>query len=97
MSRWISILAIASSVAVLGGCKHSAVAEHIGDSYRQAIARTIDDPEGSAINADEPGPLGVDGKTGEQVMGRYRGSGTKAPQLPLPMLVTGSDSLGSKR
>jgi hypothetical protein len=93
------IFPILISILVTGfvGCSHpGAVERHFGDSYREALARTTDDPEGSAANADRPAPSGLDGTTASQVIDRHRETLQPAsgPSLPLPMIVTGSDSLG---
>jgi hypothetical protein len=98
MNKTLSTLILTLAVAVFVGCTHSAVEESFGDAYRETTARATDDPEGSAANAERPGPSGVDGKTATQAVGRYRQTlqPGSAPTLPLPMIVTDTDSLGSK-
>jgi hypothetical protein len=93
------IFPILISILVTGlvGCSHPGnVEKHFGDSYREAVARTTDDPEGSAANADRPAPSGMDGKSASQAIDSYRQSLTpgSGPSLPLPMIVTDTESLG---
>ena len=100
MNRWLYTLVVTGCIAALSGCANdSAVGEHFGDAYREAIARSTDDPEGSAMNASLRPPTGFDGTTSEQVMGKYRASlaPMASPTLPLPMIVTESSSLGNAR
>jgi hypothetical protein len=93
----MTALILTLTVAGFVGCSHTGnVAERFGDSYREAIARSTDDPEGSAANADRPAPSGADGVSASQSLGRYRQGLEPAggPALPLPMIVTDQDSLG---
>jgi uncharacterized lipoprotein len=97
MNKTLSILILTMAIALLAGCSHnSAVEQNFGNAYREAVARTTDDPEGSAANAERPAPSGLDGKTASQVIGRHRQAlqPGSAPTLPLPMIVTDGDSLG---
>jgi hypothetical protein len=95
MSRLLSTLILTLAVAGATACSHhSRVHEHFGEAYREAIARSTDDPEGAAANADKPAPSGADGRTAEQTLGRYRQGLQPAskPTLPLPMIVTDTNS-----
>jgi hypothetical protein len=98
MNKTMSALILTLAVAGLVGCSHAGrVDQHFGEAYHEAIVRSTDDPEGSAANADQPAPSGTDGVTASQAIGRHR-QGLQpggAPTLPLPMIVTGSESLGS--
>lgn len=88
MSRQVSALCIAVAMLLvpLAGCEHSLVAQNMGNAHRENVNAQIADPE--AGRANEPGPVGLDGATGEDVMNRYhRGQGgTRTPSLP--MIVT---------
>jgi hypothetical protein len=91
----LSILLVAATG--FAGCTHkSNVADNFGNAYREAVARSTDDPEGSAANADKPGPMGADGVSAAQSTGRYRAGfePDSGGQLPLPMIVTDDASLG---
>ncbi len=72
--------------------------KHWGEAYRESVARMTDESEAAARNAEEPAPTGLDGASAEDTMGRHRQSqrGPAAPQLPLPMIVTNTKSLGSQ-
>ena len=97
MSKALSILILTLAVGAFVGCNHNgAVEQNYGNAYREAVARTTDDPEGSAANAERPAPSGLDGKTDSQVIERHRQTlqPGSAPSLPLPMIVTDGDSLG---
>jgi hypothetical protein len=85
-ATWIAAALLAAG---LGGCEHSLVARNMGNAYREDMNAQIADPE--AGRANEPGPAGLDGKTGEDVMGRYhRGQGgDRTPETPM-VLTTGS-------
>ena len=89
MTRQISALCIAAAMLVvpLAGCEHSLVGQNMGNAYRENTNAQIADPE--AGRANEPGPVGLDGATGEDVMNRYhRGQGgARSPSLPA--IVTG--------
>ena len=75
MNKTSCILILTIAVALFVGCNHNtAVDKNFGNAYREAVARTTDDPEGSAANASRPGPTGVDGKSATQAVGRYRQS-----------------------
>jgi hypothetical protein len=97
-SKMAVALALALALAPAAGCMHSNVDKHWGEAYRESIARMTDDSEAAARNAEEPAPTGLDGATAEGTLGRYRQSqrGTPAPQLPMPMIVTNTESLGSR-
>jgi hypothetical protein len=83
-------LAAALGVAGLTGCEHSLVARNMGNAYRENMNAQIADPE--AGRANEPGPVGLDGGTAEDVMERYhRGQeGSRTPELPVVVNTTGS-------
>lgn len=88
MKRTISATWIAAALLAAGlvGCEHSLVARNMGNAYREDMNAQIADPE--AGRANEPGPDGLDGRTGEDVMGRYhRGQGGSRTQ-ELPTIVT---------
>ena len=91
MTRQISALCIALAMLALPlvGCEHSLVGQNMGNAHRENTNAQIADPE--AGRANEPGPQGLDGATGEDVMGRYhRGQGgARTPQLPT-VVTTGS-------
>jgi hypothetical protein len=55
----------------------------MGNAYREDMNAQIADPE--AGRANEPGPAGLDGRTGEDVIERYhRGQGgAQTPQSPI--------------
>jgi hypothetical protein len=91
-------LALALALAPAAGCMHSNLDQHWGEAYRESIARMTDDSEAAERNAEEPAPMGLDGTTAEGVVGRHRQSqgGAAAPQLPLPMIVTNTESLGGQ-
>jgi hypothetical protein len=99
MNKTLSTLILALVIALFVGCNHNSLVEqNYGNAYREAVARTTDDPEGSAANAERPAPSGIDGKTATQVVDRYRQTlqpGSPAT-LPLPMIVTDGDSLGGR-
>jgi hypothetical protein len=78
-ATWIAAALLAAG---LGGCEHSLVARNMGNAYREDMNAQIADPE--AGRANEPGPEGIDGLTGEDVMGRYHREqgGTRTSQLP---------------
>lgn len=98
MIKTICTLILTLALGGLVGCQGpSRVEEDFGNAYREAVARSTDDPEGSAANAGRPAPSGTDGVTAQQSLGRYRAGLTPAaaPALPLPMIVTDSDSLSS--
>jgi hypothetical protein len=93
------IFAAVSAIVLLGalGCQHSNVDAHWGEAYREILARQTADPEGAAANAGEPAPQGFDGATAEGVVKKYRGvGGEPGPSLPLPMIVTDTDSAGRR-
>ena len=97
-SKMAIALALVLALAPAAGCMHSNVEKHWGEAYRESIARMTDDSEAAARNAEEPAPTGLDGATAEGAVGRYRKGqgGSAAPQLPLPMIVTNTESLGSQ-
>ncbi len=92
MTRQISALCIAAAMLALPlvGCEHSLVAQNMGNAHRENMNAQIANPE--AGRANEPGPDGIDGITGEDVMNRYhRGQGgARTPSLPA--IVTGGSS-----
>jgi hypothetical protein len=98
MNKTINTLVLTLAVSGFVGCNtQGRVETHFGEAYREAVARSTDDPEGAAANADRPAPSGTDGVTAQQSLGRYR-AGLQpgaAPELPLPLIVTDSDSLSS--
>ena len=85
MKRTTSTLCIAVGLLAAGlvGCEHSLVARNMGNAYRENVNAQIADPE--AGRANEPGPEGLDGRTGEDVMSRYHRAqgGTRSPELPV--------------
>ena len=91
MTRQISVLGIAAAMLVsLAGCEHSLVAQNMGNAYRENMTAQIADPE--AGRANEPGPQGLDGGTGEDVMERYHKAqgGDRTPQLPSIVMQGGA-------
>jgi len=92
VTRQISALCIAAAMFALPlvGCEHSLVAQNMGNAHRENMNAQIADPE--AGRANEPGPQGLDGSTGEDVMDRYhRGQGgTRTPSLPAIVTTGGS-------
>jgi hypothetical protein len=92
VKRKISATWIAAALLAAGlvGCEHSLVARNMGNAYREDMNAQIADPEAGRTN--EPGPVGVDGRTGEDVMSRYhRGQGgERTPEIPMVM-TTGSN------
>ena len=85
MKRTISATWIAAALCAAGlvGCEHSLVARNMGNAYREDMNAQIADPE--AGRANEPGPAGLDGATGEDVMQRYHREqgGARTPQMPV--------------
>jgi hypothetical protein len=92
VSRQISALCIAAAMLALAlaGCEHSLVAQNMGNAHRENMNAQIADPE--AGRANEPGPQGIDGITGEDVMGRYHRSqgGARTPSMPTIVTPAGS-------
>jgi len=76
------------------GCMQSHVDRHWGQSYREMVARQTADPEAAAVNAREPAPQGTDGVTAQGVVKKLRaaGKGQGGASLPLPMIVTDTES-----
>jgi hypothetical protein len=89
VTRQISALCIAAALLALQlvGCEHSLVAQNMGNAHRENMNAQIADPE--AGRANEPGPQGLDGITGEDVMERYHQGqgGSRTPSMPT--IVTG--------
>ena len=92
MTRQISALCIAAAMLALplAGCEHSLVGQNMGNAHRENTNAQIADPE--AGRANEPGPQGVDGLTGEDVMGRYHRAqgGARTPSMPTIVTTGGS-------
>ena len=92
MTPQISALCIAVAMLLvpLAGCQHSLVGQNMGNAYRENMTAQIADPE--AGRANEPGPQGLDGATGEDVMNRYHKAqgGARTPQLPSIVTTGGS-------
>ena len=92
MTRQISAVCIAAAMLALPlvGCEHSLVAQNMGNAHRENMNAQIADPE--AGRANEPGPEGIDGLTGEDVMDRYHRSqgGARTPSLPAIVTTGGS-------
>ena len=88
MTRQISALCIAAAMLALPlvGCEHSLVGQNMGNAHRENMNAQIADPE--AGRANEPGPQGLDGMTGEDVMGRYHGTQEAERTPSLPAIVT---------
>jgi hypothetical protein len=86
-TTWIAAALLAAG---LGGCEHSLVARNMGNAYREDVNAQIADPE--AGRANEPGPAGLDGRTGEDVMGRYHREQAGSRTSQLPVVVQGSGS-----
>jgi len=84
VTRQISALCIAASLLALSlvGCEHSLVGQNMGNAHRENMNAQIADPE--AGRANEPGPQGMDGITGEDVMERYHRAqgGPQTPSMP---------------
>ena len=90
MTRQISALCIGlAMLASLSGCEHSLVAQNMGNAFRENMNAQVADPE--AGRANEPGPQGLDGITGEDVMSRYHRAqgGARTPQLPAVVTTGG--------
>lgn len=87
-----SWLAAALLLLPLAGCEHSLVARNMGNAFRENMSAQIADPE--AGRANEPGPEGIDGATGEDVMENYhRDQGSASQRAPGPTLLsTGSSN-----
>jgi hypothetical protein len=85
-------IAAALLLLPLAGCEHSLVARNMGNAYRENMSAQIADPE--AGRANEPGPEGLDGATGEGVMENYRrDQGSASQRRPGPTLLsTGSSN-----
>ena len=94
MSRQISAVCIAAAMLALplAGCEHSLVAQNMGNAHRENMNAQVADPE--AGRANEPGPEGLDGATGENVMENYRrDQGSASQRRPGPTLLsTGSSN-----
>jgi len=92
VTRQISALCIAMAMLLvpLAGCEHSLVGQNMGNAYRDNMTAQIADPEAGRRN--EPGPQGLDGATGEDVMNRYHRAqgGSRTPQLPAIVTTGGS-------
>ena len=92
MTPQISALCIAVAMLLvpLAGCEHSLVRQNMGNAYRENMTAQIADPEAGRRN--EPGPQGLDGATGEDVMSRYHRAqgGARTPQLPAIVTTGGS-------
>jgi len=92
VTRQISALCIAMAMLLvpLAGCEHSLVGQNMGNAYRDNMTAQIADPEAGRRN--EPGPQGLDGATGEDVMNRYHRAqgGARTPQLPAIVTTGGS-------
>jgi hypothetical protein len=92
VKRQISTLCIAVAVLLvpLAGCEHSLVGQNMGNAYRENTNAQIADPEAGRRN--EPGPQGLDGATGEDVMGRYHRAqgGAQTPKMPMILSTGGS-------
>ena len=92
MTRQISALCIALAMFALPlvGCEHSLVGQNMGNAHRENTNAQIADPE--AGRANEPGPQGLDGATGEDVMGRYHRAqgGARTPSMPTIVTTGGS-------
>jgi hypothetical protein len=84
VTRQISALCIAAAMLALPlvGCEHSLVGQNMGNAHRENMNAQIADPE--AGRANEPGPQGLDGITGEDVMDRYHKAqgGSSTPSMP---------------
>jgi hypothetical protein len=80
------MLIAAALLAPLAGCYSSLVARNMGNAYREDVNAQIADPEAARRN--EPGPTGLDGKTGEDVMQRYHRAQGGARTPSVPMIVT---------
>lgn len=96
-SRTTALLAAAGLLAASTACTHSRVEEEWGNAYHENFAEMVADPAAELKNSVEPAPQGLDGNTGQQVMERYRASEapSQEPSLPLPMIVTDTESAGS--
>jgi len=83
-------IAVAMLLVPLAGCEHSLVGQNMGNAYRENVTAQIANPE--AGRANEPGPQGLDGATGEDVMSRYHRAqgGARTPQLPAIVTTGGS-------
>ena len=92
MKRQISTLCLAAALLLvpLAGCEHSLVAQNMGNAFRENTNAQIADPEAGRRN--EPGPEGLDGSTGEDVLNRYHRAqgGARTPQMPMVLTPGGS-------
>ena len=85
-------IAAALLLLPLAACEHSLVARNMGNAYRENVSAQIADPEAGRSN--EPGPEGIDGRTGEDVMRAYhKDQGTASTRAPATVLIgTGMSS-----
>jgi hypothetical protein len=94
-----TMLAAAGSLA-LGlalGCTHpSHVKAEWGKAYHENVEAMVADPAAELENASEPAPQGMNAVTAVGVMQGYREPQASAPSLPLPLIVTDTDSMGSR-
>jgi len=87
-TTWIAVGLLAAGLV---GCEHSLVARNMGNAFRENVNAQIADPEAGRTN--EPGPAGLDGGTGADVMARYHRAqgGTKSPELPVVVAPPGTN------
>lgn len=84
-------IAAALLLLPLAACEHSLVGRNMGNAFRENVSAQIADPE--AGRANEPGPEGIDGSTGEDVMRAYhKGQATASTRGPAPVLIGGGTS-----
>lgn len=70
-SQTSAALALCLLLAGLG-CQNSQVDAHWGEAYHAAVARQHAEPEAAAVNADEPAPQELDGRTADAVVDKYQ-------------------------
>ena len=95
-SKILMVFLLGLALLATTGCFSSNVDKHWGEAFYGNYHKQIDAPELAEANATEPSPQGTDGRSAEDAMAGYRsaqrpGGGSQAP---LPMIVTGSQSLG---
>lgn len=96
MSRKITTTTLLAMALVLSACQASYVEKNWGEAFNANVRTQTDAPELATANASEPSPQGLDGRSADDAMNGYRAAQqpSAGPSLPLPMIVTGSESLG---
>ncbi len=97
MSRSIWTTALLGLALLLSSACHSSnVEKYWGEAFHANVRKQTDDPALATANASQPAPQGLDGRSAEAAMAGYRGAQQpgSGPSLPLPMIVTDTESLG---